>query len=298
MKNAVIVNDLCDGKCIKIENLLRLLSEDGAVVIHLDKNTILKDLSRFEKIVVCGGDGTLHSVVNCKISDGAQVLYLPCGTLNESKQRAQNRSQISELGKAEDKYFSYVCAAGIFTPLGYVVDDKAKRKWKKWAYFGKILQEYKVHRIAATFELNGRRHEGQYALLMALDSPQCFGFKFNKDYEQDDGALHFLAIKSPKHDGFLGSVELFFPLFRTFFMGFKHSHNSKNITFEKCRTLKLRVNGTVPFDMDGEKVEMSGEFVVSVEKCRYFLQVVSLNELKQQKLLASGKKVTTPNGVK
>lgn len=285
MKNAVIVNDLCDGKRVKIEKLTKLLSTQDATVIHIDKNTVLGDLSDFDKIVVCGGDGTLHSVVNCKIASGTQLFYVPCGTFNERSRCAKNSCGCAELGKVDDKYFTYVCAAGIFTPLGYAVDDKAKRKWKKWAYFGKILQEYKVHRIAASFEIEGKRHDGEYALLMAIDSPQCFGFKFNKCYAQNDGKLHFLAIKSPKHDGFWGAAELFFPLFRTFFVGFKKAFLSKNIHFQPFSKMRLLLQNAVPFNLDGEKVEMHGEFDVSVKKRRYNLQVVSLHDLKRKKFL-------------
>lgn len=278
MKSAIIVNDVC-GRSTKLKKLLNgLKGHCAATVIHVNKSTVLGDLSAFDKLVVCGGDGTLHNVINHNVARGAQVFYLPCGTLNESCQRAKNCTQLSELGKANDEYFSYVCAAGIFTPLGYAVADKKKRLWKKWAYVGKILSEYKVHRIAADFELNGAAHSGEYALLMAIDSPQCFGFKFNKCFCPDDGKLHFLAIKSPRHNGILGATELFFPLFRTFFVGFKGAFRSKSIIFEPCERMTLHLNQAVPFDMDGEKTTLGGHVEICVEKCRYSLKVIDRND--------------------
>lgn len=292
MKCAIIINILSgNSKFVEEQNLINLFGEDyDTSVIYIREDTVLGDLSSYDRLVVCGGDGTLHNVINCKISKKAQLFYLPYGTFNESERNVQIKPQLTELGKAGNRYFSYVCAAGIFTPLGYVVSNKKKQRWKKLAYFSKILQEYKVHRIDASFEINGERHEGEYSLLMAIDSPQCFGFKFNKSFVQDDGILHFLAIKAPKHNGLLGAMELFRPLFRTFFVGFKGPFRSKRILWEACPKMKLHLKETVPFDMDGEKVEMKGSFGISVVRCNYNLEILSLDDLQ-----AATKSVKTNN---
>lgn len=282
MNCAIIINSLSgNSKFVEEENLINLFGEDyDTTVIYIYEDTVLGDLSAYDRIVVCGGDGTLHSVINCKISTTAQLFYLPYGTFNESERSAVRCPQLTELGRAGNRYFSYVCAAGIFTPLGYVVSNKKKKRWKKLAYFSKILHEYRVHRIPARFEINGEQHDGEYSLLMAIDSPQCFGFKFNKSFQQDDGLLHFLAIKAPKHNGLLGAIELFRPLFRTFFVGFKKSFRSKRILFEPCKRVKLHLSGTVPFDMDGEKVDMRGNFSIGIVQCNYNLEIVSLTDLR------------------
>lgn len=283
MNCAIIINSLSgNSEFVEEKNLIDLFGEDyDTTVIYIYEDTVLGDLSAFDRIVVCGGDGTLHSVINCNISQTAQLFYLPYGTFNESEHNVQSSPKLTELGLAGTRYFSYVCAAGIFTPLGYIVSNKNKKRWKKLAYFSKILQQYKVHRIPLKFEINGERHEGEYALVMAIDSPQCFGFKFNKMFAQDDGKLHFLAIKAPKHNGFLGAVELFRPLFRTFFVGFKKPFRSKNILFEPCKRVKMNLKNPVPFDMDGEKVDMQGRFDIRIAQCRYKLEIVSLSALQQ-----------------
>lgn len=287
MTCAIIINRLSGNSDIVPEKDLAEIFGEGydTTVINIYEDTVLDDLSTFDRIVACGGDGTLHSVINCKLSQTVQLFYLPFGTFNESQYNTEENPRLAELGLAGGKYFSYVCAAGIFTPLGYVVSTKKKKRWKKLAYFSKILKEYRVHRIAAKFEINGERYEGEYSLLMAIDSPQCFGFKFNKLFKQDDGKFHFLAIKAPKHGGLLGAMELFSPLFRAFFIGFKKPCRKKKLLFEPCRLVKMNLKQPVNFDMDGEKVELQGRFTITIAQCRYNLQIVDkalLHKLQQE----------------
>lgn len=285
MKNcAIIINSLSGNSAAVDERGLVEIFGNGfdTTVIHIYEDTVLGDLSAYSRIVFCGGDGTLNSVINCKLLSDVQLFYLPYGTFNESEHGVDKTHPLfSELGIAGNRYFSYVCAAGIFTPLGYKVPNKKKKRWKKLAYFSRILKEYRIHRINAEFVLNGIEHKGEYSLLMAIDSKQCFGFKFNKMFKVDDGILHFLAIKAPKHNGLLGKISLFVPLFRTFFVGYKKPRHSKRVLFEPCESLTVSLKDTVPFDMDGERVDMQGSFDISIVKKKYKIQVVSRSQLER-----------------
>ena len=296
-KCAIIINSLSgNSSAVDVTGLKNLFGKKYQTqVIHIYEETILGDLSSYARVVVCGGDGTLHTVINCKLSSSVELIYLPYGTLNEIRHNADSDStRFAEVGKAGEKYFTYVCAAGIFTPLGYTVATKKKKRWKKLAYLSQILKEYQVHRINAQLELNGTTHQGEYSLIMAIDSPQCMGFKFNKMFKQDDGMFHLLTIKAPKHNGLIGKVGLFFPLFRAFFVGFKKSYHSKKILFEPCTFLKVRLENSVPFDMDGERVEMQDEFTIGIEKQKYDIQIISRERLhllqQKQKRLKKKKK--------
>ena len=297
MKNcAIIINRLSGNSgAVDVDGLKNLFGKKyHTQVIYIYEETILGDLSSYERVVVCGGDGTLHTVINCKLSSSVELVYLPYGTLNEIQHNTADDTHFAEVGKAGGKYFTYVCAAGIFTPLGYIVATKNKKRWKKLAYLSKILKEYRVHRINAQLELNGETHRGEYSLIMAIDSPQCMGFKFNKMFKSDDGIFHLLTIKSPKHNGLFGKISLFFPLFRAFFVGFKKAYHSKNILFEPCTSLNVKLESPVAFDMDGERVEMHDEFNIGIEKQKYDIRIISRNKLlklqQEQKRLKKKKK--------
>lgn len=178
---------------------------------------MLKDFSAYERIVVCGGDGTLNGILNSKMRDDVEIIYLPYGTLNEFyKGGIKDNHFLKDICFANDLYFSYVMAAGIFTPIGYCVNDKKKRKYKALAYISHVVKEYKIHRIKAKLTTQDYCDEGEYSLIMAIDSPRCFGFRFNRLFKTDDGIMHLLAIRAPKNNGLIGKIKIFFPLFRAF----------------------------------------------------------------------------------
>lgn len=88
MKCVIIVNSLSgNSMLVDVKGLTEVFGED-ADIIYIKEDTVLKDLSAYQRIVACGGDGTLNSVINCKLSPSAQLFYLPYGTFNESQHNA------------------------------------------------------------------------------------------------------------------------------------------------------------------------------------------------------------------
>ncbi len=232
---------------------------------YIMQKQTLKDFSAYERIVVCGGDGTLNGILNSKMRDDVEIIYIPYGTLNEFYNGGiKDNHFLKDICFANELYFSYVMAAGIFTPIGYCVNDKKKRKYKAFAYIAQVVKEYKIHRIRATVTAGDYQDEGEYSLIMAIDSPRCFGFRFNRLFKTDDGILHFLAIKAPKSNGLLGKIKIFFPLFRAFFIGFNKQYHSKNMVFRPCDKLTISLNEAVDFDMDGEKKTLGGEINLGI----------------------------------
>ncbi len=263
----VIVNKLSGhSKHIDEKQLLSAFGNGYDVqFFYLDKKQRLTDFYAFDRIVVCGGDGTLNGVLNSKIREDVEIIYLPYGTLNEFFAGGiKNNHYVKDIGMAGDKYFSYVMAAGIFTPIGYCVNDKKKRKYKAFAYLAQVVKEYKVHRIKAKFLYDDYSCDGEYSLIMIIDSPRCFGFRFNRLFRMDDGIMHLLTIRAPKSNGLFGKIKLFFPLFRAFFIGFSKPYRSKNMVFQPFNHLNLTLETPVDFDMDGEKEVMRGSFDVQV----------------------------------
>lgn len=258
------------------------------LVVYLDKDMPFPDIKPFKRVIVFGGDGTLNSFLNSEKISHQELFYYPIGTLNESAKNAKN--SISECLSVNDKKVAYVCACGIFTPLGYNTKTRTKKRIKALAYIFNVIKEYKIQRINANIlfeeesELNqGSRKNfehtldskenqnkchnkktlnGEFSLIMCIKSKICFGFKFNKLYKPQDG-FEFLSIKSPKHNGLLGKIELFFPLFRCFFIGFKKDFESKNITFKKVYAVKISLDKKTTFCLDGEKADFDDELSVN-----------------------------------
>jgi diacylglycerol kinase family enzyme len=149
----------------------------------------------------------------------------------------------------------FICRrAGSFTPLGYAVEERFKKKFKIFAYLYRVIKEYKIYNIKAKIDCGDKIHEGIYSLIMVLDSKRCFGFRFNRMYEPDDGLFHLLLIKSPGKDSFFNRIRMFFPFFRAFFLGFGKPYTSKSIVFTPIKSAEITLSKPTDFCVDGEKV--------------------------------------------
>lgn len=231
----------------------------------------------YDLIAVCGGDGTLNHLINSKISIGTEVRFYPSGTLNEAADRRVRRGRtISAVGNAGGRLFSYVLAAGTFTPLGYVVDAKRKQRFKALAYIARVIKEYKVYRIPAELTVDGKRKEGVFTLIMVINSPRCFGFRFNRMY-RDGGPMCLLTVRAPESDGILGKIKIFFPFFRAFFVGFGKPKESSLITFTPFAALNVSLKERVTFCADGEAEDaLPIKFDVEVTKLPYKVTVTDI----------------------
>ena len=287
MKCLIIINRLSGNGKHADENMLRQVFGSGfdVDVFFVKNNTPTPDLLPYDRIVACGGDGTLNRLVNNKTKQGAQVFYCPYGTLNEVAKG--KTSTLKDVCIANDKKFAYVLATGIFTPLGYRTKDSHKRKLKAFAYILNVIKHYKVHHIPAKISTDGLDCEGTYTLLLALDSPKCFGFRFNKAYAHDDDKMHLLAIKSPKRKNIFGKIKIFFPLFRAFFVGFKKEYHSKNMSFVPFEKLTITLTQRTDFCMDGELATFDGTVDVSLAKAENPVVVVDKTQI--EKFFKDGK---------
>lgn len=206
----------------------------------------------YDTVVVCGGDGTLHNAI--EKCPKQQIIYAPCGTLNEAAAKAK---KLSTVGKVNGESFSYVCACGSFTEIGYSAQNRHKKAWKAVAYLPQIFRQYRCYDIAATLEIDGKKTEGNYTLLMVLKSHRCFGFNFNRSYKKKQ-QLYLLAINSVGKDCLKNRARMFFPFFRVFFCGISHPMSRKNWFLTPFDKLTVTLKDEQDFCLDGEKRTLGG----------------------------------------
>ena len=108
---------------------------------------------------------------------------------------------------------------------------------------------------------------------MFIKSPRCFGFRFNKAYDEQAKSGHLVLIRSPKHDGLVGKIEMFFPFFRTFFIGLKKERNDK-IVFQKFSNMTTYFDLPTDFCKDGEKATIKGNVTVEFVKTECHLNLM------------------------
>ena len=263
----VIVNR-DSGNCAKLnlDRLLTLLECKDAQIVNIDKTT---DWSADEcdTVIVCGGDGTLHNAIE-KYPD-KQLVYAPCGTLNET---SMTDDVLTSVGKVNDTLFSYVCATGSFTEIGYSAKTKSKKLFKRIAYLPQVLRFYKSHQIHAKLNVDGQSYEDDYTLIMALKSYRCFGFNFNAAYKKNKG-LYLLAIKSAGKDNLISRAKMFFPFFKVFFTGATPSVN-KNWMLLPFTHLTVELTEPQDFCLDGEQRKFAGTLQIHEQPLSKHIPIV------------------------
>lgn len=276
MKCKIIVNS-DSGNCDKlnVDALVSMLGCRTQVEIIDSKSDWSAD--NFDTVVVCGGDGTLHHAIE-KCPD-KHIVYVPCGTLNET---SMTEREITSIGSVNGRPFSYVCAAGSFTEIGYSAKNDSKKRWKSLAYLPQIFRCYRCHNIAAKLDVDGRKFEGNYTLLMVLKSHRCFGFQFNSDYKKTK-KTYLLAVRSFGKDNLKNRAKMFFPFFRIFFCKAKPSihKNWMLLPFDK---LSVSLSAPQDFCFDGEKRVLRGNLHFSSLTLAQPITVVKTPLLKEKRV--------------
>ena len=276
--NCLIVINTMSGNAAKIDEktlLSRYAEGDVVSVKYLRTPADRYSPDGVEKLIVCGGDGTLHHALSLCRERDIDLYYLPCGTFNETAKATAGKGvrPMESCGRIGESSFAYVAAAGSFTNLGQAAAPCAKKRFKLLAYFAKVLSAYKVHRIRASIETEKVKTEGVYTLLMVSNAKRCFGFRFNRLHKKQPDALQLIAIKAPKKDDLWGRIKMFFPFFRIFFLGFSKEHFGKTILVTSFREGTLTLFDKTPFCLDGESALLFGKNALtkSKGKARLFL---------------------------
>lgn len=182
------------------------------------KNAVVERGKWFDRVVCCGGDGTLND-----ITDGMMELenrplcgYIPAGTVNDfahSFKLPQNMLDAAkvaifgqecfcDIGELNGDYFDYVAAFGAFTDVSYETSQVSKNILGKLAYFFegvKKLGSIKKHRIKVTTGDEIIEDEVIYGMVTNSFSVGGFLSLFDDDVALDDGRLEAFFIKAPKN---------------------------------------------------------------------------------------------------
>lgn len=285
MKNCLILINDNAGKCKRcsVDKVRSQIGDHSFTSIHLPCNMPL-NLKAYDSLAVCGGDGTLQLIMQEVYSTQKTIYYFPCGTLNdkgkaEKYNHTENRPHQVTLGKVDNDVFTYVLAGGAFTDIGYSADQKNKQRLGVLAYILRVVKSYQIHRIKCKISIDEKGvkkdYVGEFNLVMFIKSPRCFGFKFNHAFDEDDTGGHLLLIRSPKHSGIMGKIEMFFPFFRVFFMGMKNEKDGA-IIFKHIDKARLYLSSQTDFCMDGEKRALCGARDLSFVKSNCKLQIIDV----------------------
>lgn len=285
LKKALIIYNPVSGWMPSKSNLFDLimrLSENNyisEVLItkkEMDLDQTIKDLSKgTDLIVCCGGDGTLHEVINALIKNDIKtpLSYLPIGTTNDFGSThgiphdfhkaidliQDGDEQLLDVGLFNnEEYFSYIACFGIFTKLTYEASQPLKNSLGQLAYFiegtkelGNFLKGYPMR-----VEANGKVYKGNYIFGGVVNSLTVGGF-LTVPVTLDalsDGYLEVVLIDLPDNifefQNLAGSI-------------LANGFNSENVTIFKTKKVKFVSEDPIAWNLDGEYA--GNERVVTIE---------------------------------
>lgn len=227
------------------------------------RNYIKKGIrKKIDIIICCGGDGTVNDLVSSVMimDDKPKISFIPLGTVNDfartigisrkkyfKKGILKNYSKKKcDIGKFNNKYFTYVAAFGAFTPVSYVTSQKLKKYFGKLAYFIiaiKYLFKIRSHKIK--LNIDGEETEKECIYGSVSNSKSIGGFQWfrKRDIAIDDGKFEILLINKPKYKiQYVGIV--FDILFKRY--------QSKNFFYRQGSKIKIKSSNNLMWTIDGE----------------------------------------------
>ncbi len=196
-----------------LSEVIEILSKDNSVVTvfptkHRNHATelIVKNADNVDLIVCCGGDGTLNEVINGMISlqNPPPLGYIPSGTVNDCAEIIMQGNLFAfDVGKLNERAFSYFAGFGAFTDVSHNTPQSAKRTLGKTAY---LLEGIKRIGCVPSCELNiiadNKTINGDFIFGMISNSVSVAGFKKpnSKNIKLDDGFFELTLAHKPKNN--------------------------------------------------------------------------------------------------
>ena len=183
-----------------------------------DATRFARDLGPdFDTVVCYGGDGTLNETISglMQLERKPPLGYLPSGSTNDFAATlhipavpslaadiiVQGTPIALDVGRHNERYFSYVASFGAFTRASYSAPQETKTALGHFAYIlegMKNLDSLRPYRCAV--EADGERFEGEFIFGAVCNSTSLGGLvKLDPAcVRMDDGMFELLLLRMPK----------------------------------------------------------------------------------------------------
>ena len=226
-----------------------------------------KNAEKYDCIVVAGGDGSIHNVINgVKQSKGRPTLgFLPYGTVNDVCRTLNIKRKLDkaidiilrgetikyDIMQEDNNYMIYTFAGGMFVSTSFKTSTGMKRALGKIAYFiTGAKQLFSMRTLPLTVTIDGERHHGRYIMAMVLNSASAAGFRINKERDIDDGLIDVILVEKKR-----SYLKALFTLLKMFLFGLNSVRKHKNVIIQKCKNVKIENHSNEPFTQDGEEAD-------------------------------------------
>ncbi|MHB8072563.1 diacylglycerol/lipid kinase family protein [Desulfosporosinus fructosivorans] len=253
----------------QLDTVIRIFQESGhEVSIHRasspeDVEEISAQSADVDRLVIAGGDGSIHQAVNGLLRIPAEkrpVLgILPVGTANDLAYALHLPKSIPEAckvigkgnvfemdtGKSNERYFVNVASAGLLTDVSQKVDTRVKNTLGQLAYFLKGIETLPSFRpFHIEFEHGGKSYTEEVVLFMAVNGLSVGGLRnLVPRASLTDGKLDILIVPAA---GWPETLRLLLSVLTG-----EKANSEKIIEFHTSK-LKIDTDRPIKSDLDGE----------------------------------------------
>lgn len=227
--------------------------------------------SGYSCVAACGGDGTVHEVVNALAGTDVALGILPCGRGNDFARAAgipqsaekaaavlsQGHARAFDLGKVNDRYFATVVTLGFDSEVARLVYDGAVPFKGMAAYLWGVARMLRIYKGVGLHMTGDFGTINQTVLLAATGNTTTYGggIKIAPNASPTDGALDICLV----HMMSAGRILRVFP--RVYWGG--HLNHPSVFSYRTGR-LKLETNEPVVLFADGEPVGETPAEIIAV----------------------------------
>lgn len=219
----------------------------------------------YDLVVCAGGDGTFNETVTGILGSGADVPlgYIPCGSTNDfaaslklpgtpvlaAKHIVEGRPVRYDIGRFENRYFSYVASFGAFTRASYATPQNVKNALGHTAYILSGISELsQIRKEHVRINIDGRVIEDDFVFGAISNSTSVGGILTldPKQVDMQDGKFELLLVRSPKNLVELSECVQALQ---------KQTYNCAMVTFVSGSKLKITASADMPWTLDGERAD-------------------------------------------
>lgn len=253
----------------QLDTVIRIFQESGnEVCVHRacspeDIEHISSQSMDVDRLVIAGGDGSIHQAVNglLQIPAGQRPALgiLPVGTANDLAYALRLPKSIPEAckviangkvfemdtGKLNERYFVNVASAGLLTDVSQKVDTRVKNTLGQLAYFLKGIETLPSFRpFRVEYEKDGQRYSEEVILFMAVNGLSVGGLRqLVPRGSLTDGKLDILIVPAA---GWPETIRLLLSVLRG------EEVNAEKIKEFQTAELTIHTDRSISSDLDGE----------------------------------------------
>ena len=274
MKKLLLILNPCSGKkkashaLADVVNVFNRGGYDVTVYITAARGDATKVVAQrapeFDLVVCAGGDGTFNETISGLLAGGhdTPIGYLPAGSTNDfasslhlSKNLVEAARDIVEgtprrldVGRFNDRYFSYVASFGAFTRASYATSQNVKNALGHLAYILSGIKELayiRSRRLRFTLD-DGRVLEDEYIFGAISNSTSVAGIlTLSEDLvDMNDGVFELLLVRKPENLLELNDCVLALTT---------QDYHTPMLTFTSARRVEIEAPENMDWTLDGER---------------------------------------------